>query len=354
MNQRTKRIAFVALCVCLPLAALALVEGISSFALFALSLRNVDLAEVAHTERDSLLGWINRPNVSLPNQYGPGVALHTNNQRLRSKEPLADRPPAGRRRVVCVGDSFTLGYGVRDDQTWCALLSASDSSLESVNMGQGGYGLDQAYLWYTRDGRALRPDIDIFAFIGDDFRRMQTTHMMGTPKPQLALDGSRLYATGVPVPAPGVLPVIFRVTTAMRALKSFSLLERITGERTAGSASLDRTTWAVAHAALRDLARRDSAAGITFVAVMLPTSADYMGNGANKWRKQLREAAERKEFQFVDLIEPFRSVRPDSVDAMFIQRGQISYRGATGHYTPKGNAWVAANLRRIVPTLAHE
>ena len=153
------------------LLVFCVVEGVASLARFGLIVATQTqrpLAERAHTEYDAELGWVNRPNVSLPDLYGPGASLHINTQRFRGTRDVAPHTPVGRVRVVCSGDSFALGYGVGDDATWCHQLEALEPRVESVNMGQGGYGLDQAYLWFLRDGAALEHDVHLFSFIAED------------------------------------------------------------------------------------------------------------------------------------------------------------------------------------------
>ena len=52
---------------------------------------------------------------------------------------------ADTRRVLAVGDSFTLGLQVRDDETFSALLSeALGPTIEVLNAGVPGYGTEQA------------------------------------------------------------------------------------------------------------------------------------------------------------------------------------------------------------------
>lgn len=105
--------------------------------------------------------------------------------------------------MICSGDSFTLGYGVRDDETWCHQLMQLDDRLETVNMGQGGYGFDQAYLWFRRDGVRLAHHVQVFAFISDDFRRMERVEFIGYAKPVLRVVGDSLRVDNVPVPRRG-------------------------------------------------------------------------------------------------------------------------------------------------------
>jgi hypothetical protein len=328
----------------------------AGLAIFARSLvASRPLAEEGHTEPDTLLGWINLPNLNRPDFYAPGVGLRTNGQRFRHQGELALRPPSGRRRVVCSGDSFTLGYGVDDAHTWCARLGVLDPSLETVNMGQGGYGIDQAYLWYLRDGLPLHAEVHLFAFITADFDRMSKQDFLGHPKPQLVRDGDSLRVTGVPVHGPGLGPFKSRLTRAVRTLRIFELIDRLSSGPAATNpsrpSSEDSTTWELDRRALRDLPRRDSANGTALLVVFLPTLGDFRGRVAGKWRGWLREAAGRGEFPLLDLIEPFQRLHADSVDALFIPDGELPFRGAAGHYNRAGNAWVGEQLRRVIPSL---
>ncbi|MES2304427.1 MAG: hypothetical protein V4558_02930 [Gemmatimonadota bacterium] len=347
--SRGKRIVFTLVMVCLPFVLLALIEGTASFALFARAVRRDRVAEEVHTERDTLLGWINLPDVSRPDMYAKGIGLHTNHQRFRHRGEVTATPAPGTRRVICSGDSFTLGFGVGDAENWCALLASDHPGIESINMGQGGYGLDQAYLWYLRDGLGLHPDVQIFAFILADFGRMRYTRLNGYPKPQLARSGDTVRAIGVPVPSPGLGPLFQRMQNASRGLRTFALFNALMGDdpRWSDPAITDSATWEVARAALRDLARRDSIAGVKLEVVFLPMADDYKGENAVRWRRWAKASADRGEFAYVDLIDSFRRMAPDSVDAMFLTEDAIAFHGAAGHYTVRGNRWVADQLNQL-------
>ena len=337
----------------LTFGSLALIEGTASLWLFGRAMRSAHLVEEHFTERDTLLGWINLPNAQKPDLFGPGRSLRINGQRFRHAGELAPVPPAGKKRVVCSGDSFTLGYGVDDSQTWCALLAAN-APLETVNMGQAGYGVDQAYLWYVRDGLPLRPQVQLFSIINDDFRRMATDRFGGFPKPRLAVDSAgTLRTVGVPVPDPGTGPFMARLLTTVRTLRSFQALQNFTSVGQGRATRVDTAaTWQAARAALRDMAVRDSAIGAKLVVVYLPTIDDYRGKGSDKWRQFIRDASARDRYDYVDLVEELRRVSPDSVDGLFIPRGQLAFRGAAGHYTDAGNVWVEKLLRERVPALS--
>jgi len=142
------------------LVLLLALEGIASINYdFREAFVSPPFAESLYTAYDHELGWVNLPNVYLPNMYGPGNYLRTNSQRFRNNADFTTSVPPGKTCIICSGDSFTLGYGVDNDHTWPQLLASRTPNIEAVNMGQGGYGADQAYLWYKRDGVALDHNI---------------------------------------------------------------------------------------------------------------------------------------------------------------------------------------------------
>jgi hypothetical protein len=352
MRRLRLPILAAAVVIILPFVVFALIEGTASMALFARAMRQSHLVEENFTERDTLLGWISLPNASRPNLFGAGKHLTINAQRVRQKGDVASTPPSGKKRVICSGDSFTLGYGVDDSQTWCALLAANNPSLETLNMGLNGYGVDQAYLRYVRDGLPLRPNVHLFSIINDDFRRMTLDRFVGFPKPKLAVDsGGRLRTMGVPVPGPGLGPFAERLATNVRSLKTFELLQYFSSSSRSFSQA-GPATWEVARAVFHDMAVRNAAIGAKYVVVYLPTADDFRTKASDQWRQWISEAAAKDSFQFVDLVPDLRQVAPDSVDGLFIPRGALAFRGAAGHYTEAGNVWVEKLLRARVPELA--
>ena len=77
---------------------------------------------------------------------------------LRGPEPREPRP---RRRLLCVGDSITFGYGVGDDQTYPAALGRALAArdVEVVNGGVTGYTSHQVRKLLERVAPPLRPDV---------------------------------------------------------------------------------------------------------------------------------------------------------------------------------------------------
>src|SRR5262249_48960240 len=145
------------------LAILVAIEGLASAFLVARDVTVLAWVASPYSEYDADLGWIGRRSVNLPDIFGKGVGVRTNDQRFRATDTVAPHPAAGRIRVVCTGDSFTFGDGVDNAHTWCQQLASRDSRIEPVNLGQGGYGIDQAYLRFLRDTRGIEHQVHLFA-----------------------------------------------------------------------------------------------------------------------------------------------------------------------------------------------
>lgn len=148
---------------------------------------------------DPVLG--HRLLANLPPRPYLGGRLSTNalGARGRVDHPYARQP--GRTRIVAVGDSFTMGQEVDDEQAWAALLEARDPTREVVNLGTSAYGIDQALLMLRREGMRYHPDVVVLGYVSDDLHRNLSNFTCG-PKPRFALRGDALALEDVPVPTP--------------------------------------------------------------------------------------------------------------------------------------------------------
>ena len=81
---------------------------------------------------DPVLGWVT-----------PGV---------RGTRAYDLSPPQGKIRISAFGDSFTYGCGVHNYNSWVEQIYLSEKGYEVLNFGVLGYGLDQAYLRYIKEG----------------------------------------------------------------------------------------------------------------------------------------------------------------------------------------------------------
>jgi len=114
------------------------------------------------------------------------------------------------RRVALVGDSFTFGLDVAYEDSWGSRLEELlGSGTQVLNFGVSGYGIDQAYLRYTRDVRPWHARVVILGvFPGDLGRTMSLYPFIYLPgselpfaKPRFILKDGALSLINVPVPS---------------------------------------------------------------------------------------------------------------------------------------------------------
>jgi hypothetical protein len=294
--------------------------------------RTSAIREEQHCEYDPDLGWMNLPSLRIEDLYGPGTTYNTNSQRLRATRDYAPEVPAGRYRVVCLGDSFTMGYGVDDADTFPARLEALADDLEVVNMGLGGFGVDQDYLWFRRDGERLDCDALLFCVVIADFHRMTNAIFQERyPKPTLALEDGELVVRNVPVPRgfDGELELEGRRSNLARLLF---------GSGT-GSSDDPLPFAPVAERVFEELNRECAERGRRFAVVLLP-SERHVHAGDLPVEQWLEEFTARAGVPFLNLFPVMRRIDEEVLPSYF----------TLGHYAPSGNQLVAEALLELIET----
>src|SRR5262249_27097314 len=111
--------------------------------------------EVSHFSPSTLLPFELRKNgrvrFTMPEF---DITVTTNELGLRGGPVDRTRPV-----ILCLGDSFTFGFGVEDDQTFCAHLERLFSGrYQFLNAGfAAGYAPDMYALWLTARASELHP-----------------------------------------------------------------------------------------------------------------------------------------------------------------------------------------------------
>lgn len=95
--------------------------------------------------------------------------VRTNDQGLRNPAP-ADAATAAR-RVLVVGDSFTFGWGVNNDQTFVARLQDElhGDGIAVMGAGMPGFGTGQETLLMRQLAPGFRPNVVVLSFTLNDF-----------------------------------------------------------------------------------------------------------------------------------------------------------------------------------------
>jgi hypothetical protein len=124
---------------------------------------------------DALTGYVPRPDGFRPTEDAPGVP------------------------ILAVGDSYTYGEEVGDNETWPAYLEQL-ANHRVLNAGVSGYGFDQTVLRAEQLSAARRPSAIVVSFIPDDIRRTEMSRQWGAEKPYFDFQGDGLVLRNVPVP----------------------------------------------------------------------------------------------------------------------------------------------------------
>jgi len=108
-----------------------------------------------------------------------GVFMHSaeiNDLGFRGQTPDPDLDGDGGLRVVCLGDSFTFGWGVEDDETYPVQLEGAIAAAagegakpaEVLNVGLPGYNTWQEHRLYEKLVRPMEPDVVVLGWYLND------------------------------------------------------------------------------------------------------------------------------------------------------------------------------------------
>jgi len=171
-------------------------------------------------------GWIRRPEYN--------VHLVINAHGLRGPDRSYEKP-RGVHRTLLLGDSFTEGYTVAEEETVRARLeglldAAGCPPHEVLNGGTAAYSTDQEYLFFLEEGARYAPDVVVLLFFYNDL-------VGDTPgnldKPRFEVVGERLVLRNSPVPPPAA----GRSESRAFAVKPWrgSVALRLLSDRTSGA-----------------------------------------------------------------------------------------------------------------------
>ncbi len=143
---------------------------------------------------DPELGWVKRPNVSVHRSTREfDVTFQMNEQGLRDDPMPSPAKPAGKLRVLMLGDSFVQGYTVERDDLFVDILErwwqSEGRDVDVVNAGTEGYSTDQEALWLAGRGRAFQPDVVLLFPYANDLYWNAATSYDRYQKPRINPDG---------------------------------------------------------------------------------------------------------------------------------------------------------------------
>jgi hypothetical protein len=133
---------------------------------------------------------------------------HINSLGLRDREIPYAR--TGAYRILLLGDSYTEGLQVADDETFAKQLEGRLNSggrrVEVLNGGHAGYGTDNELLFYLHEGRKYRADLVLQVFntendVLENYHPLLDSIPFRYPdKPYFLFEGGRFAVHNFPMP----------------------------------------------------------------------------------------------------------------------------------------------------------
>lgn len=172
-----------------------LVSALIGFLIFEGGLRLTRFApEESANHFDAELGWSKRPGAKIERSTTEfSVSIEINEQGLRDDPMPSPKKPEGVFRVICLGDSFTMGYTVPREELFVDLLEdwwlLEGRQIEVINAGTEGYSTDQEARWLEVHGAEFEPDLVlVFPYENDIFWNGQKNYLR-YPKPRYGANG---------------------------------------------------------------------------------------------------------------------------------------------------------------------
>jgi len=289
---------------------------------------------------DDLLGHVPNPGFSGP---GFGRSFHTiDADGFRS---CGERPApvegSDEGSILTVGDSFTYGDEVRDEETWPAQLQRL-TGRRVLNGGVTGYGFDQMVLRAEQLAAAHNPSVLVVGFIVDDVRRAEMRRMWWRDKPWFEVEDDRLALKGVPVPVHrSRLPphIRQRMDTTLLALPA--LLQNLFGYHR----RVHRAGFGVeiAKRLIERLARLQAERDLKVVLMIQYPPDTWTHRGYLNYQRRLAQA-------LLDSAASHGVATVDTYRRLAAEPNQRDFY-ASAHMNPRGNLLVASLLSATLPGL---
>jgi lysophospholipase L1-like esterase len=246
--------------------------------------------EVKGISSDPLIGHNHRPN---RHAMLMGVQFDTNSKGLRDRELSYEKPP-GKLRIVMLGDSLTVGWGVKFEETFPKRIERlyADRGIpaEVINTGVGNYNTIQEVEYYITEGYKYNPDIVVLNFFVNDAEPVPTAH-----------------------PPPTILRICY--SCIFVASRIDSLFRKIFAKKDWADYYLglygddgEAKGWLDAKAYITKLAAFTKAQGAKLLIANLPELHDVQHYRLQKITDLVHEAANENSVPFVDLLPYLQGV----------------------------------------------
>jgi lysophospholipase L1-like esterase len=240
--------------------------------------------EVKGISSDPLIGHNHRPN---RHAFLMGVQFDTNSKGLRDREFSYEKPP-GKLRIMMLGDSFTVGWGAKFDETFAKRIERmyGDRGIqaETINTGVGNYNTIQEVQYYLTEGYKYNPDIVVLNFTFNDAEPVPVSY---PPPTILRICYACIFVAGR-------IDSVLRVFGDKKDWADYYLGLYGDDGQAAG--------WLAAKAYIAKLAAFTKAHGTKLLIASLPELHDVQHYRLQKITDLVHEAADENDIPFVDLL----------------------------------------------------
>jgi hypothetical protein len=128
------------------------------------------------------------------------VWFQINSRGLRADVDHPYEKPEGTKRIVTLGDSFTIGYEVEEEQCFSRVmereLRALGHDVEVLNAGVSGFSTAEECLYLERELLKYEPDVVVVSFYTNDIRDNIRTRLFRMEEDELVPDAEEYVPMG--------------------------------------------------------------------------------------------------------------------------------------------------------------
>ena len=271
---------------------------------------------------DENRGYKLAPNVNGYNIYNSTVS--SNSKGVRGKKEYTYERKKEFKRIVAIGDSFTFGEEVNDNQTWPAVLETLLKNTEVINLGCSAYAHDQIFFSLRDEGVKYAPDIILLGYFKSDVPR-NMENFLCYAKPQVIEKDGKYFFSNIPVPTPKELIKEVMYQSQLYLISKFLFNKTFKDH---GSAQ------AITVYILNQIKETASKINARLIFVFLPTHHEMRRASFGF----IRNYCEENNIEYIETTDIFEKEIAKLGDEQFKRR---YFQFASEHYSPKGNAMVA-------------
>jgi len=275
-----------------------------------------------------------------------GWDYELDSQRIRGDKNYLKEKTPGKIRILTLGDSYTYGNEVGDKESYPYFLEQLLPNVEVINMGVGGYGIDQAFLKYQYFGKQYSPDLVLVGLYIGMFNRANVdfTHYL---KPAFYYDekSQSMVMKNRSIPPPEtVLAKIKKsytwVSYAGLMVQRFQKLisQTLLEEKLKYYVRMDKIVQHIFSKLKKDV----NAQGAELAVVQIPQAERFSTNpsqtiGEAHFLKTIRQLG----IPVIDIEKEFETLgKSIALADYYVHRPN----GSLGHFSPKGNHAVAKSI----------